>query len=176
MTTYRSFPLPLSCRPSTFWWRSNTATNKSPLHIYNLLRKDCKRAVWSTRKTHFMWWQQRMQSKFGLTGLWSVYWKYDYDNWLKHRSFLPTYVSSVWDQQSLFQAFHFCQVLFNLTKQLLGVYNTAIAYKTMCPVLIWASSWGYCTYHMGDLRRLRPRQSRHCSHTWSMEVDEGSDI
>ena len=30
---------------------------------------------------------------------------------------------------------------------------------------IWARSWDYGTYHIGDQRRLR------CSHTWSMEVD-----
>ena len=41
----------------------------------------------------------------------------------------------------------------------------------------WASSWDYCTYHIGDQRRLmracasaQSRQSLHCSHTWSMEV------
>ena len=45
----------------------------------------------------------------------------------------------------------------------------------------WASSWDYGTYHIGDKRRLRracasaqSRQSLHCSHTWSMEEDEGS--
>ena len=43
-------------------------------------------------------------------------------------------------------------------------------------------SWNYGTYHIGDLRRLRracvfaqSHQSLHCSHTWSMEVDERSD-
>ena len=47
---------------------------------------------------------------------------------------------------------------------------------------IWASSWDYGTYHIGDQRRLRracasaqSRQSLCCSHTWRMEVDEGSD-
>ena len=47
---------------------------------------------------------------------------------------------------------------------------------------ICASSWDYGTYHIGDQRRLRwacafvqSRQSLHCSHTCSMEVDEGSD-
>ena len=46
----------------------------------------------------------------------------------------------------------------------------------------WASSWDYGTYHIGDQRRLRwvcasaqSRLSHPCSHTWSMEVDEGSD-
>ena len=59
----------------------------------------------------------------------------------------------------------------------------------------WASSWDYGTYHMCDQRRLRRNlskknepaleimvrityatsQSHHCLHTWSMEVDEGSD-
>ena len=48
--------------------------------------------------------------------------------------------------------------------------------------IIWASSWDYGTYHIGDQRRLRracasaqSRLSLRCSHTWSMEVDEGSD-
>ena len=43
----------------------------------------------------------------------------------------------------------------------------------------WASSWDNCTYNIGDRWRLRracasaqSRQSLHCSHTWSMEVDE----
>ena len=47
---------------------------------------------------------------------------------------------------------------------------------------IWSSAWDYGTYHIGDRRRLRQacasaqsRQSLRCSHTWSMEVDEGSD-
>ena len=47
---------------------------------------------------------------------------------------------------------------------------------------ICASSWDYGTYHKGDQRRLRwacafvqSRLSLHCSHTCSMEVDEGSD-
>ena len=46
----------------------------------------------------------------------------------------------------------------------------------------WASSWDYGTYHIGDQRRLRracasahSRLSLRCSHTWTMEVDEGSD-
>ena len=46
----------------------------------------------------------------------------------------------------------------------------------------WASSWDYGTYRIGDQRRLRracactqSRQSLRCLHTWSMEVDEGSD-
>ena len=34
---------------------------------------------------------------------------------------------------------------------------------------IWASSWVNGTYHIGSLQSLR------CSHTWSMEVDEGSN-
>ena len=45
----------------------------------------------------------------------------------------------------------------------------------------WASSWDFGTYHIGYQRRLRracasahSRQSLRCSHTWSMEVDEGS--
>ena len=48
--------------------------------------------------------------------------------------------------------------------------------------LFWACSWDYGTYHIGDQRRFRracasaqSRQSLCCSHTWSMEVDEGSD-
>ena len=47
--------------------------------------------------------------------------------------------------------------------------------------IIWASSWDYGTYHIGDQRRLwqactsmQSCQSLRCSHTWSMEVDEGS--
>ena len=47
---------------------------------------------------------------------------------------------------------------------------------------IWASSWDYGTYHIGDQRRLRrtcasaeSRQSLRCSHAWRMEIDEGSD-
>ena len=51
-------------------------------------------------------------------------------------------------------------------------------------VNIWASSWDYGTYHIGDQRRLRwacaSAQSHHslrCSHTWSVEIDEDqSDI
>ena len=46
----------------------------------------------------------------------------------------------------------------------------------------WASSWDYDTYRIGDQRRLRwacasaqSHQSLRCSHTWTMEVDEGSD-
>ena len=44
---------------------------------------------------------------------------------------------------------------------------------------IWASSWDYGTYHIGNQRRLRrayasgqSSQSFRCSHTWSMEVDK----
>ena len=46
----------------------------------------------------------------------------------------------------------------------------------------WASSWDFGIYHIGDQRRFRracasaqSRQTLRCSHTWSMEVDEGSD-
>ena len=46
----------------------------------------------------------------------------------------------------------------------------------------WASSWDYGTYHIGDQRWLgwayasaQSHQSLHCSHTWSIKVDEGSD-
>ena len=46
----------------------------------------------------------------------------------------------------------------------------------------WASSWDYGTYRTGDQRMLRRAcasaqsgQSLRCSHTWSMEKDEGSD-
>ena len=49
-------------------------------------------------------------------------------------------------------------------------------------IITWSSSWDYGTYHIGDQRRLRracpaaqSRQSLCCLHTWSMEVDEGSD-
>ena len=48
--------------------------------------------------------------------------------------------------------------------------------------IIWASSWDYGTYHIGNQRRLKwtcasaqTHQSLHCSHAWSMEVDEGSN-
>ena len=48
--------------------------------------------------------------------------------------------------------------------------------------IIKASSWDYGTYHTGNQQRLRractsaqSRQSLRCVHTWSMEVDEGSD-
>ena len=48
--------------------------------------------------------------------------------------------------------------------------------------LKWASSWDYGTYHLGDQWRLRRAyasaqscQSFRCSHTWSMEIDDGSD-
>ena len=48
--------------------------------------------------------------------------------------------------------------------------------------IIWASSWGYGTYHIGDQRRLRracgsaqSHQSLRSSHTWSMEIVEESD-
>ena len=47
---------------------------------------------------------------------------------------------------------------------------------------IWASSWDYGIYHICDQRRLRractsvqSRQSLCCSHTWSLEVNEGFD-
>ena len=47
---------------------------------------------------------------------------------------------------------------------------------------VWASSWDYGTYHTGYQRRLRRACSSaqsclslHCSHTWSMEVDKGSN-
>ena len=46
----------------------------------------------------------------------------------------------------------------------------------------WASSWDYGTYYLGYQWWLRwactpaqSLQSLRCSHTWSMEVDEGSD-
>ena len=47
---------------------------------------------------------------------------------------------------------------------------------------ILASSWDYGTYHIGDQRRLRracasaqSHQGLRCSHTWSIEIDKGSD-
>ena len=47
---------------------------------------------------------------------------------------------------------------------------------------IWASSWDYGTYHIGDQQRLgqacafaQSRQSLRCSHTWLMEEDEESN-
>ena len=49
-------------------------------------------------------------------------------------------------------------------------------------IVNWASSWDYGTYHIGDQWRLRwacasaqSRQSLRCSHTWSMEVNKGSN-
>ena len=59
-------------------------------------------------------------------------------------------------------------------------------WDTKIPEYFWASSWDYDTYlsyHIGNQRRLRracsasaqSHQSLRCSHTWSMEVDEGSD-
>ena len=61
------------------------------------------------------------------------------------------------------------------------VVGTKTAHRGFC-CAIWASSWDYGTYHIRDQRRLRragasaqfPR-SLHCSHTWSIEVDKGSD-
>ena len=54
--------------------------------------------------------------------------------------------------------------------------------KNVVFIYIWARSWDYGTYHIGHQRRLRracasvqSRQSLRCSHTWSNEVDEGSD-
>ena len=54
--------------------------------------------------------------------------------------------------------------------------------QKMASLRNWASSLDYGTYHIGDQRRLRracasaqSHQSLRCSHTWSMEVDEGSD-
>ena len=56
-----------------------------------------------------------------------------------------------------------------------------LLYKGLKGKAIWASSWDYDTYHIGDQRRFRracasaqSRQSLRCSHTRSMEVDEGS--
>ena len=44
---------------------------------------------------------------------------------------------------------------------------------------IWASSWDNGTYHQatskGSGEPAQFRQSLRCSHTWSMEVDKGSD-
>ena len=69
----------------------------------------------------------------------------------------------------------FCSTIqLNYRKKLAG-----ISFKT---INNWASLWDYGTYHIGDQRRLRracafaqSRQSLRCSHTWSMEVDEGSE-
>ena len=48
--------------------------------------------------------------------------------------------------------------------------------------MIWASQWDYGTYHIGDQRSLmwactsaQSHQCLRCSHTWSMNVDVGSD-
>ena len=43
-------------------------------------------------------------------------------------------------------------------------------YKVTAYVTIWASSWGYGTYHIGNHIGYLC-----CSHTWSMEIDDGSD-
>ena len=65
------------------------------------------------------------------------------------------------------------QTLFWSSKLLYGIVFSSM--------YIWASLWDYGTYHIGD-RRLRracasaqSRQNLRCSHTWSMEIDEGSD-
>ena len=62
---------------------------------------------------------------------------------------------------------------------MLGVWRP---YLLCTSVNNWASSWDCGTYRIGDNRRLRracasvqSRQSLCCSHTWTMEVDEGSD-
>ena len=64
----------------------------------------------------------------------------------------------------------------------MAVNNVRPAFYAIITVVKWASSWDYGTYHIGNQRRLRracastqSRQSLHCSHTWSMEVDEGAD-
>ena len=73
----------------------------------------------------------------------------------------------------------------NLQALIKGVFKYKVyrsETKTTSAQYIWASSWDYSTYHIGDQRRLRracasaqSRQSLRCSYTWSMEVDEGSD-
>ena len=61
---------------------------------------------------------------------------------------------------------------------------SCINYCCICKVYIynWASSWDYCTYHIGYLWRLRWActsvqfcQSLCYLHTWGMEVDEWSN-
>ena len=86
---------------------------------------------------------------------------------------------------------------FNLPCNISVVANTTYAYRLCFYVLhlMWCVLWWAClcklnwasscdngTYHVCEQRRLRracasaqSRQSLHCSHTWSMEVDEGSD-
>ena len=65
------------------------------------------------------------------------------------------------------------------------VIYSKLCYYEPCytDVEIWASSWDYGTYHIGNQRRLRRAsasaqsgQSFRCSYTWSMEVDQKSDI
>ena len=54
--------------------------------------------------------------------------------------------------------------------------------SSMDQIIISASSWNYGTYQIGDQQRLRwtcastqSCQRLRCSHTWCMEVDEGSN-
>ena len=73
----------------------------------------------------------------------------------------------------------FCQQ----EKQLLQrIEKVIIVFLVVRLILFFTSSWDYGTSHTGDQRRLRQacasaqsRQSFRCSHTWSMEADEGSD-
>ena len=71
-----------------------------------------------------------------------------------------------------------------MNDQTLNAFWKAVKHVYCLPLLTvkWTSSWDFGTYHTGDQRRLRracisaqSRQSLRCSHTWSMEVNEGSD-
>ena len=77
-----------------------------------------------------------------------------------------------------------CEMTNLISTRIAHSTNSALIFlmKIVCIKVSWASSWDYGTYHTGDQRRLRQacpstqsRQSRCCLHTWSMEVDEGSD-
>ena len=76
-----------------------------------------------------------------------------------------------------------------VTRLLCNFVNYIIVWKLNCSNCLssvtnvffkWASSCDYGTYHIGNQRSLRRactqyHQSLRCSHTWSMEADEGSD-
>ena len=86
---------------------------------------------------------------------------------------------SVWhDKSTIFSLSLFNSHFVNFSKLIAFILPPADLLK----VIIWASSWDYGTSHIGNQRRLRRAcaseqscQSLCCSHTWSMEVDKGSD-
>ena len=78
--------------------------------------------------------------------------------------------------------FHWCSVYVSFLHLSLLFHFSTSKNLECTKQIIWASSWDYGTYHIGDQRRLRractsaqSRKSLRCSHTLSMEVDEGSD-